>query len=93
MINVKHINKFAFIAINCWQMIISDYYISIHTKQSDEQDTISNPLPIESIQLVERMQVMIMGSSLVSCFLENNSKEIRNFCVKEIAFMGCEVVM
>ena len=60
---------------------------------SDEQDTISNPLPIESIQLVERMQVMIMGSSLVSCFLENNSKEIRNFCVKEIAFMGCEVVM
>lgn len=74
-------------------MIILDYYISIHTKQSDEQDTISNPLPIESIQLVERMQVMIMGSSLVSCFLENNSKEIRNFCVKEIAFMGCEVVM
>ena len=74
-------------------MIISDYCISIHTKQSDEQDTISNPLPIESIQLVERMQVMIMGSSLVSCFLENNSKEIRNFCVKEIAFMGCEVVM
>lgn len=74
-------------------MIISDYYIGIHTKQSDEQDTISNPLPIESIQLVERMQVMIMGSSLVSCFLENNSKEIRNFCVKEIAFMGCEVVM
>lgn len=74
-------------------MKILDYYISIHTKQSDEQDTISNPLPIESIQLVERMQVMIMGSSLVSCFLENNSKEIRNFCVKEIAFMGCEVVM
>lgn len=62
-------------------------------KQSVEQDTISNPLPIESIQLVERMQVMIMGSSLVSCFLENNSKESRNFCVKEIAFMGCEVVM
>lgn len=74
-------------------MIILDYYISIHTKQSDEQDTISNPLPIESIQLVERMQVMIMGPSLESCFLENNSKEIRNFCVKEIAFMGCEVVM
>lgn len=74
-------------------MKISDYYISIHTKQSDEQDTISNPLPIESIQLVERMQVMIMGPSLVSCFLENNSKEIRNFCVKEIAFMGCEVAM
>lgn len=62
-------------------------------KQSVEQDTISNPLPIESIQLVERMQVMIMGLSLVSCFLENNSKESRNFCVKEIAFMGCEVVM
>lgn len=39
-------------------MKISDYYINIHTKQSDEQDTISNPLPIESIQLVERMQVM-----------------------------------
>ena len=74
-------------------MKISDYYINIHTKQSDEQDTISNPLPIESIQLVERMQVMIMGPSLVSCFFENNSKEIRNFCVKEIAFMGCEVVM
>lgn len=74
-------------------MKISDYNISIHTKQSDEQDTISNPLPIESIQLVERMQVMIMGPSLVSCFLKNNSKEIRNFCVKEIAFMGCEVVM
>lgn len=62
-------------------------------KQSVEQDTISNPLPIESIQLVERMQVMIMGPSLVSYFLENNSKESRNFCVKEIAFMGCEVVM
>ena len=62
-------------------------------KQSVEQDTISNPLPIESIQLVERMQVMIMRPSLVSCFLENNSKESRNFCVKEIAFMGCEVVM
>ena len=62
-------------------------------KQSVEQDTISNPLPIESIQLVERMQVMIMVPSLVSCFLENNSKESRNFCVKEIAFMGCEVVM
>lgn len=62
-------------------------------KQSVEQDTISNPLPIESIQLVERMQVMIMGPSLVSCFLKNNSKESRNFCVKEIAFMGCEVVM
>ena len=62
-------------------------------KQSVEQDTISNPLPIESIQLVERMQVMIMGPSLVSCFLENNSKESRNLCVKEIAFMGCEVVM
>ena len=62
-------------------------------KQSVEQDTISNPLPIESIQLVERMQVMIMGPSLVSCFLEINSKESRNFCVKEIAFMGCEVVM
>lgn len=62
-------------------------------KQSVEQDTISNPLPIESIQLVERMQVMIMGPSLESCFLENNSKESRNFCVKEIAFMGCEVVM
>ena len=62
-------------------------------KQSVEQDTISNPLPIESIQLVERMQVMIMGPYLVSCFLENNSKESRNFCVKEIAFMGCEGVM
>lgn len=51
-------------------MLISDYYIGIHMKQSVEQDTISNPLPIESIQLVERMQVMIMGPSLVSCFLE-----------------------
>ena len=28
--------------------MILDYYIGIHTKQSVEQDTISNPLPIES---------------------------------------------
>ena len=74
-------------------MKISDYYISIHTKHSDEQHTISNTIPIDRNQKLERMQVMIMGPSLVSCFLENNSKEIRNFCVKEIAFMGCEVVM
>ena len=37
---------------------------------SDEQDTISNPLPIENIRLVERNVGNDIRPSLVSYFLE-----------------------